>query len=655
MPGWPIFRCRRNDSFAGEDFAYPLRMVSVVIPAYNYAKFLPDAIESALGQGSPGCPVEVVVLDDGSTDDTPAVAAAFGSAIRYQRQENAGLPAARNAGMRAASHDLVIFLDADDALLPGAVTTLIGSWKTCDPPPAVLASRNLEMDAEGRPLGPIPAPGTGAISPVSARDLVIRNRFATTVLADRRILLALGGFDESLPASEDRDMWIRVAASHPVLLLDRLTLAVRKHGANMSKAATRQSLAIDRVLAKAFADPALRLDSRDRRLARAVRHYQTALMRSNAGETRAALAEMARSLALVPLGWAGDDVLPPGARYRGLASLFLKSLFSSRSMAGESSAALSREVSGIPAATLAGEGVTVLIPSYNYARYLPEAIDSALAQTHPHVEVLVIDDGSTDETPEVLSRYGDRIRSVRQENAGLCAARNRGLAEATHEFVVLLDADDVLDVKMIEESLKALERLRPPAAVVGHISRRIDEKGEAMPFFGIPEKRSLDCTNLDFLLVNRFAPIVLAHRATLQDCGGFDPAFRASEDRDLWVRVSARHRVHRLPDVLSSKRCHASNMSGNWRQQDGGIRLVFARAGEQGYLRGWRRFWWLKIWSYHYYQLAMMQGTSNPIMAVGNLARSILLWPVFPDRKNFDQKPLFRLRLLGWIVKGAGG
>ncbi|MBU6303524.1 MAG: glycosyltransferase family 2 protein [Verrucomicrobia bacterium] len=301
-------------------------MVSVVIPAYNYARYLHEAIGSALGQGSPDCPVEIVVLDDGSTDDTPAVAAAFGSAIRYQRQENAGLSAARNAGMRAASHDLVIFLDADDRLLPGAVGTLVEVWQKADPPFAVLASRNVEMDAEGRQLDSPPPPDTGGISRVSARDLVIRNRFATTVLADRRILLGLGGFDESLPASEDRDMWIRVAASHPVALLDRVTLAVRKHGANMSKAATRQSLAIDRVLAKAFADPALGLSSRDRRLARAVRHYQSALMRTNAGETGAALAEMATSLALVPFGGAGDDALPLVPRYRGLASLALKCL-----------------------------------------------------------------------------------------------------------------------------------------------------------------------------------------------------------------------------------------------------------------------------------------------------------------------------------------
>ena len=120
----------------------------------------------------------------------------------------------------------------------------------------------------------------------------------------------------------------------------------------------------------------------------------------------------------------------------------------------------------------------------------------------------------------------------------------------------------------------------------------------------------------------------------------------------MWMRVSSRYPVYRLHDVLSSKRCHSCNMSGNWRQQDGGIRLVFARAGKERYLKGWRRLWWLKIWSYHYYQIAMMQGKSRPLAAMGNLAGSFLLWPVFPDRSDLLQKPLSRLRLLGWILKG---
>src|SRR4051812_3217208 len=87
--------------------------------------------------------------------------------------------------------------------------------------------------------------------------------------------------------------------------------------------------------------------------------------------------------------------------------------------------------------------VSVVIATYNHGRYLREAIDSALAQTHPPLEVIVVDDGSTDDTAEILQTYGGRIRAMRQANAGVAAARNAGLAAASGRYVGFLDSDDV--------------------------------------------------------------------------------------------------------------------------------------------------------------------------------------------------------------------
>ena len=297
--------------------------------------------------------------------------------------------------------------------------------------------------------------------------------------------------------------------------------------------------------------------------------------------------------------------------------------------------------------------VCIIIPAYNYARFLPSAIDSALRQNYPAIEVIVIDDGSTDDTPRLAEEYGDRIRYVRQVNAGLSAARNRGLAEAQSEYVVLLDADDVLDSEMVAISLEAMKRLGGDTAVIAHVHRRIDQDGALIPSRSQPQFSDQDFSVIDFLIVNRFCPAVLARRSSLIEAGGFDTAFRASEDRDMWVRISARHRIHRLGRVLSSKRSHRENMSGNWRQQDGGIRLVFAKAAKAGYLQGWKSVFWLKIWSYHCYQLAMMRGRSEPLAAILDLLCSFALWPAFFDYQAFQQKPLFRLRMLLWILRGA--
>ena len=87
-------------------------------------------------------------------------------------------------------------------------------------------------------------------------------------------------------------------------------------------------------------------------------------------------------------------------------------------------------------------GLTVVIPTYNRADLLGEAIDSVLTEKWPNLELLVVDDGSTDETPKLLAGYGDQLRVIRQENAGESAARNTGIRAATHQLVALLDSDD---------------------------------------------------------------------------------------------------------------------------------------------------------------------------------------------------------------------
>ena len=184
--------------------------VSVIIPTYNYGRFLPDAIDSALRQSGPNLAVEIVVVDDGSTDDSAEIAARYGDRVRYIYQKNAGLSAGRNTGMREASHDLVVFLDADDMLVDGALASLLTARKRVTPRPAVVAARDRAVDMDGKFLGP-PLRESENLITITSRQLVLRNQFGCFVLADREVLLALGGFDTELRASEDRDMWIRVA------------------------------------------------------------------------------------------------------------------------------------------------------------------------------------------------------------------------------------------------------------------------------------------------------------------------------------------------------------------------------------------------------------------------------------------------------------
>ena len=99
--------------------------------------------------------------------------------------------------------------------------------------------------------------------------------------------------------------------------------------------------------------------------------------------------------------------------------------------------------------------VSVVIPNYNYARFLPEAIDSVLAQTYGQIEIIVVDDGSTDDSREILDGYGDRVTVIFQQNAGVSAARNNGVSRSRGEYLAFLDADDAWLPAKIERQIAA--------------------------------------------------------------------------------------------------------------------------------------------------------------------------------------------------------
>jgi glycosyltransferase involved in cell wall biosynthesis len=123
--------------------------------------------------------------------------------------------------------------------------------------------------------------------------------------------------------------------------------------------------------------------------------------------------------------------------------------------------------------------VSVVIPAYNRAHFLPEVVESALAQTYRDFEVIVIDDGSTDNTPEVASRFPPAVRYYRQENQGLSAVRNKGIELARGEYIIFLDSDDVLLKDALEKSVLFLDQ-HPEAGFCHGQFCTIDVNGRPM-------------------------------------------------------------------------------------------------------------------------------------------------------------------------------
>jgi glycosyltransferase involved in cell wall biosynthesis len=230
------------------------RVVSVVIPTHNYARYVGQAIRSALCQGYR--PVDVIVVDDGSTDHTPAVLQEFAGAIDVVRLDGAGVSAARNAGLARARGEYIVLLDADDLLMPGGLAAqvrrldgrpdihaVIGEWYTyvvrAD---AAFRSRSFLYGADALPL------------------LLRQNIVGTpsAILLRRAALSAAGGFDTSLSYAADWDMWLRLAKlGCRFSRIHRPVATYRVHGHSMTSNVDRAIRDVTAILDRSFGDPAL--------------------------------------------------------------------------------------------------------------------------------------------------------------------------------------------------------------------------------------------------------------------------------------------------------------------------------------------------------------------------------------------------------------
>ncbi len=217
--------------------------VSVVIPTYNRAAFLGAAVASIRAQTCP-CK-EIVIVDDGSTDETAQAVAALGNGIRYVKQANAGPAAARNRGIREASGDLVAFLDTDDRWLPNKLALQTAMLQREPSVALVCADMAIEDDAGARSvdsnftrrgLQAFFAGLDGRPVPDAPRLLLKVNFINTsTVLARRDVLLEMNGFDTRLRYGEDLELWLRIAARNEVACVPSVQEIRVEHAGNVTK------------------------------------------------------------------------------------------------------------------------------------------------------------------------------------------------------------------------------------------------------------------------------------------------------------------------------------------------------------------------------------------------------------------------------------
>ncbi len=437
-------------------------LITVVIPVFNAEPYLALAIESALAQSYR--PAEVIVIDDGSTDESPAIASRYD--VQLIRQPNRGVSAARNAGIRAARGGMIAFLDADDLWPPDRLAIQAHHLQQRPELGFVMAHAVQFLEpGVARPAWLTREWIAGVGKPASARgrsqprDVTVPVAHPGTLLARTSVFGEVGRFDESRDMGEDLD-WLMRAADAGIRheLLPDVVLHHRLHSSNASH----------------------RLDD--------------------------ALSERLR-------------------------------------IARESAARKRQARTPL---------VSVVIPAYNAEAFLAEAIESVLAQDYKPVEVIVVDDGSTDRTAAVASRYP--VMCLMQANGGPPAARNAGVAAARGSLVSFLDADDLwMPSKLSTEVAYLLARPELDYVLV-HMQRSLRPGAEWPPgtparWFDEPQPGTLPSAGL-------------VRRTVLKRIGPFDTDFRIGSDTEWQARAAdAGVRWELLPEALVEYRIHGGNMS----------------------------------------------------------------------------------------------
>ncbi len=219
--------------------------------------------------------------------------------------------------------------------------------------------------------------------------------------------------------------------------------------------------------------------------------------------------------------------------------------------------------------------VSVIVATYNMGGYLPQAVHSVLAQAYPSVEVCIVDDGSSDDTPAVVKRWDSdpRVHVHRQPNAGQARAKNKGIELSSGSYVAFLDADDTWLPEKLAKQMPLFAG-RPEVGVVYSDYERMDQDGQPLPKGPTRMYRGRISAPL---LVDNFVsfPSAVVRRECLERFGVFDEALGMGIDYDLWLRLSAHYDFDFISEPTVRYRIWSGQMSKNYRgRYEAGIRIM---------------------------------------------------------------------------------
>jgi len=295
--------------------------------------------------------------------------------------------------------------------------------------------------------------------------------------------------------------------------------------------------------------------------------------------------------------------------------------------------------------------VSVIIPTFNRSRFFKEAIDSALAQTYSHIEIIVIDDGSTDNTKEIVKSFGKKVRYVYQNHSELPATRNKGLGLAKGKYVAFLDDDDVWFSQKIEKEVAYLES-HPNLGFIFSAAHIVDENGQKIESRALENTTPLTFKNLYNWNMIISPSVTLIRKECFDHVGMFDEDLIQSCDYDMWLRIAQEYKFDYLEAYLTNYRMHSKSLSKDLDRRATFHKMIFLKA-DIGRNKTWRQTR-IRIARSYYFIAEQHYHNKDSMKAFRKFIEAIIFWPLIGAYFWPQETQRLRFTLLYRIMKVYG-
>ncbi|MGC9502461.1 glycosyltransferase [Baaleninema sp.] len=641
----------------------PYPTISVVVPAYNCQTTIRATLDSLFNQTFKD--LEVLVVDDSSTDETLSVVKAIEDPrLRVFSYPNAGPAATRNRGFNHILGQYVSFIDADDLWTPDKLQAQLDALEA-NPDAAVAYSWTDYIDESGQIIRPGShlAVNGDVLSHLLLGDFLENS---SNALIRREAVAAIEGFDETLISAPDWDFFLRLADRFLFVCVPQAQILYRLRPQSMASDVVRHERYCLTVLDRAYRTAPQAFQSlRSQSLANLYQYltYRALQPPWNVKNCQAVVGFIENIHRYDPFAHEYSDLL----------GKIVAAAITHSSLPRDTAQRLYPDTDpGFEAEDLFQytrsrpyPAISVIIPAYNAEDTITETIDTVLQQTFTDFEIIVIDDGSSDRTVEVVKSIDDpRIKVFSYPNAGQGESRNRGACHAQGEFFAFLDADDLWTPHKLEELYNAIVKWEQPTDPERRYENRkpavayswvdwIDEDGKHL-------ERGCDYTCNGYiypkLLLSDFiagGSNILMWRGAFYQVRGFNPEFPPAEDRDMWLRLAEKfHFVAVEKPHLRYRQVPTSQSANVERMERSQLRVLeaaFRRAPTQppfvehpDLLPAYERQTYAN--SYKYLTFKALDG--EPTQARGKLAAR-LFWTVLKNEPQLWQERRFVLKF--WL------